>query len=277
MRYYGGGIVSSAEKAGPDPVHAHAKNSLDLTPRVKYIPFLRPRLVLAKIGFRAAVRTLRPLPRARHQGPESEKLKLMYAAYDLSGVVPSEERSRSSSGRKASGTGGGLGGGKPKMFRRSKYLTVEDITTVLASASEGAYPTLLQFTAEGGNDNHLSGGGSRNGSPDRSARGESNRADRPGSRGRLRSGEGEAKRSPSQDARAARDPEALAEVLQELARRNAASYAARAVSEFGQVQDGALTQKEFERWALTAPVLRCRINEFSIDVNVAPFQGVRLA
>lgn len=223
-----------------------------------------------------------------NQGPESEKLKLMYAAYDLSGVVPSEERM--ASGRSTGGVSGFIsGGGKGKGIgimakpsRRSKYLTLENMAAVLTSASQGAYPTLLQFTTDGGNVSYWSGG-------DRA--GESKGGEEPTGE-EQRSGEGKAEAarlssSPDNNnnngrggggggGRGSDDPEQVAGLLQELARRNAKSYAARAVSEFGQVQDGALTQKEFEKWALTGPVLRCRINEFSIDLNIVPFQGIRL-
>lgn len=234
----------------------------------------------------------------------------MYAAYDLSGVAPSEERRKSSqssgggsSTRSLSGGGGGSGGGKAKAPRRSKYLSLEDITAVLASASQvEVYPTLLSFTTEGGaiTTSYLAGTGGGAGS------GESKSAsDEPPQDGRIKpsssqdslssgsttGGAGWRRRgsssgsegcgygdgSSSSSARTSRDPEALALLLQEIARRNAADYAARAVSEFGQAHSGALTQKEFEKWALTGPVLRCRINEFSIDLDLAPFQGVRLA
>ena len=273
------------------------------------------------------------------KGPESEKLKLMYAAYDLSGVAPSEERRKSSetsgtgSSRTLSGIGigigigiggGGGGSGKAKPSRRSKYLSVEDITAVVASASQVAvYPTLLSFTTEGGaiTTSYLSGSGTGggcccgSGSGSGSGAGESKSAseeplrdggikssssqDSMSSSGSTSRGAGWRRRrgrsggsdgggcggggggggggSGSSSARTTRDPEALAQVLQEIARRNAAEYAARAVSEFGQAHSGALTQKEFEKWALTGPVLRCRINEFSIDLDLAPFQGVRLA
>ncbi|CAN0402693.1 unnamed protein product, partial [Hapterophycus canaliculatus] len=279
-----------------------------------------------------------------YQGPEREKLKLMYAAYDLSGVAPSEERKKSSpfssgtatrSSLSDSGYGGrGWGGGGKisKPPRRSKYLTVEDITEVLASASQAAaYPTLLSCTADGGRDviatSYLSGGGGSNpngcycgvglnadscdGGPKNVERTEgqgssalrddgqisssqdSVRSNSCGSGTRLGAGKGVAissvggggssSSSRINSARTSQDPEALAELLQEIARRNAAAYAERAVSEFGsQAQGGkagraGLTQKEFERWALTGPVLRCRINEFSIDLNLAPFQGVQLS
>lgn len=276
----------------------------------------------------------------------------MYAAYDLSGVIPSEERRKASGGKKSSrsgssrtssgsstrssggtgrggeaggnsgsghndelsaasvgGNGGGGTGGKPKPSRRSKFLTMDDMAAVLASASQGAYPTLLQLTTEGGS-NYLSGGGCGNGndtgnrstsSPERNRVGESKSPGRDileSTAGELDGGyQGELKEecpsfengggggggcssgssSRGGSLRSSRDPEAVAELLQELARRNAASYAARAISEFGHAQSGALTRKEFEKWALTGPVLRCRINEFSIDVNIAPFQGVQLS
>eukprot|EP00903_Cladosiphon_okamuranus_P015901 g14686.t1 len=268
------------------------------------------------------------------KGPESEKLKLMYAAYDLSGVAPSEERRKSSensangsgSTRTLSGIGGGGSAIKAKQPRRSKYLSLEDITTVLASASQvTVYPTLLSFTTEGGpiTTSYLSGGGTGDGGSNgcscgsggigesKSASASASASDESprdaaggirssswhdsmssgsicvgvgGRRGRGHSGGGEGGgydggggSSGSSSARTSRDPEALAQLMKEIARRNAAEYAARAVSEFGQAHSGALTQKEFEKWALTGPVLRCRINEFSIDLDLAPFQGVRLA
>ncbi|CAM9377366.1 unnamed protein product [Ectocarpus fasciculatus] len=300
------------------------------------------------------------------KGPEKERLKLLYSAYDLSGVAPSEERRKSSessggssslSGGNTAGGGGGVGGGKAKPSRRSKYLTVEDITTVLASASQAAaYPALLSCTTDGKGGmttGYLSGGGvtgggggggtgggggmfccsccwccsgcngegcsgggtgagagAGGGDNDRGLLGGggckrgTEKSPRGGEEGGLRSnqdslrnsgeegkeacgggggsssssscGSGRSSRRGS-GARVSRDPEALAELLREMARRNAERYAAAAVSEFGRTQGGAgLTQKEFEKWALTGPVLRCRINEFSIDLNLAPFQGVRL-
>ena len=243
------------------------------------------------------------------KGPESEKLKLMYAAYDLSGVAPSEERRKSSatsgngSSRTLSGIGGGSGGtgGKAKPSRRSKYLSLEDITAVLASASQVAvYPTLLSCTTDGGaiTNSYLSGSGTGGGGLNGCCCGSGDSLGETKSAPEEPPRDGEIKPSSSQDsitsgstsrnsggsegggggsARTSRDPEALAQLLQEIARRNAAEYAARAVSEFGQAHSGALTQKEFEKWALTGPVLRCRINEFSIDLDLAPFQGVRLA
>ncbi|CAB1097421.1 unnamed protein product [Ectocarpus sp. CCAP 1310/34] len=303
--------------------------------------------------------------------PNLERLKLLYSAYDLSGVAPSEERrksSQSSGGSSlsggnstAGGGGGGGGGGKAKPSRRSKYLTLEDITAVLASASQAAaYPALLSFTTDGKGGmttGHLSGGGvigggggggtggdgmfccsccwcctgcngdgcsggagaggrggggGGGGDNDRGwcgggeCKGGAEKSPRNGGEGGLPSkedslrdseegkkeacgGRGGGSSSSSSScssgrssrrgcsARVSRDPEALAELLREMAQRNAERYAAAAVSEFGQAQGGAgLTQKEFERWALTGPVLRCRINEFSIDLNLAPFRGVRL-
>ncbi|CAM9420668.1 unnamed protein product, partial [Ectocarpus sp. 8 AP-2014] len=301
------------------------------------------------------------------KGPERERLKLLYSAYDLSGVAPSEERRKSSqssggssslSGGNSTFGGGGVGGGgKAKPSRRSKYLTLEDITAVLASASQAAaYPALLSFTTDGKGGmttGHLSGGGviggggggtggdgmfccsccwcctgcngegcSGGGGAGAGAGGGENdrglcgggvckrgagKTPRNGGEGGLPSnqdslrnsgegrkeacggggggssssssscGSGRNSRRGSSSARVSRDPEALAELLREMAQRNAERYAAAAVSEFGQAQGGAgLTQKEFEKWALTGPVLRCRINEFSIDLNLAPFQGVRL-
>ncbi|CAM9368895.1 unnamed protein product [Scytosiphon promiscuus] len=252
------------------------------------------------------------------KGPEREKLKLMYAAYDLSGVAPSEERKKSSSCSSGNGSGkrslsdSGYGGrakaSKPP--RRSKYLTVEDITEVLASASQAAaYPTLLSCTADGGGvitASYLGGGGGepvgcccgggnpgdveRPGGQESASPPRNGRIDPSPSRDSLESGScgsgtrlGSCNGGRINSARTSRDPEALAELLQEIARRNAAAYAERAVSEFGsQAQGGkagraGLTQKEFERWVLTGPVLRCRINEFSIDLNLAPFQGVQLS
>lgn len=190
---------------------------------------------------------------------------------------------------KASGNGSGFssGGGmsigiKTKPSRRSKYLSLHDMAAVLTSASQGAYPTLLQFTTDRGNDSRRSGGVF----PRSDRTGESKGAEEPTAgeaRARERKTEAvELSLSHDNNGRAggggkgSHDREQVAGLLQELARRNAQSYAARAVSEFGQVQDGALTQKEFEKWALTGPVLRCRINEFSIDLNIVPFQGVRL-
>ena len=189
----------------------------------------------------------------------------MYAAYDLSGVPPSEERSTC------------VGGGKAS--RRSKYLTAENIATVLASATlYGAYPVLLGFTAEGTSDAYLSGAGragTSNNGVDGGREGTGGRRESGGASGvRPRRRKGARTSRPVGGCR--RSSGALKELLQELARRNATSFAERAVSEFGKVKNGALTPKEFERWALTGPVLRCRINEFSIDVDVAPFQGVRL-
>ncbi|CAM9123536.1 unnamed protein product [Ectocarpus sp. 12 AP-2014] len=306
------------------------------------------------------------------KGPERERLKLLYSAYDLSGVAPSEERWKStqSSGGSSSlsggsstaggGGGGGGGGGKAKPSRRSKYLTLEDITAVLASASQAAaYPALLSFTTDGKGGmttGHLSGGGvigggggggtggdgmfccsccwcctgcngdgcsggggagAGGGGVDNDdglcgggeCKGRAEKSPRNGGEGGLPSnqdslrnsgegrkeacggggggssssssscGSGGSGRSSRRGCRArvSRDPEALAELLREMAQRNAERYAVAAVSEFGQAQGGAgLTQKEFEKWALTGPVLRCRINEFSIDLNLAPFQGVRL-
>ena len=241
------------------------------------------------------------------QGPESERLKLMYAAYDLTGVAPSEERRRGSgssvcggsslsgSSGSSSGTSGGAGG-KAKAPRRSKYLTLEDMSAVLASASERTYPTLLRCM-EGANNRYLSGtcsgggggggGGESKGSDEppsaRKPRGSGRRRGKPspsqgnGGRAEVSTEGGGGRHGGSGGTRGMINPKVVEELLHEMARRNAASYAARAVSEFGQVQDGALTQKEFEKWVQTGPVLRCRINEFSIDLNIAPFHGVRLA
>lgn len=238
------------------------------------------------------------------QGPENEKLKLMYAAYDLSGVAPSEERTKTAS----KSCSIGIGSGKNKPSRRSKYLTLEDMAAVLTSASEGAYPTLLEFNnaakPHGVSSGDVADGGGAL-SPDSSERSTGRvfrRCGSEGERGGWERGEcrGESKSewektnssldntgavgvgtaaamAGGRRESAGDEAEGITEALKELARRNAASYAARAVSEFGQVQDGALTQKEFERWALSEPVLRCRIHEFSIDVNIVPFQGVRLA
>lgn len=248
------------------------------------------------------------------QGPESEKLKLMYAAYDVSGVKSSEERSSSAAS--------GIGGGGSKSWksipsRRSKFLTVEDITAALATASQDVYPTLFQFSA-GGSDlfstpsaclggsssssgESYHGGDCRHDAEVNKRRSNSGRGGMNGRRNSLGGIGGEEKSETSTDraggqgnesktrdtrvggsvgrdgVRAGNDREAVEEALKALARRNAANFAERAVSEFGQAQNGALTRKEFEKWALTGPVLRCRINEFSLDVNVVPFQGVRLA
>lgn len=211
----------------------------------------------------------------------------MFAAYDLSGVASSEERKEKLKKFKSKSKS------KPKPLRPSKYLSVEDMTAVLASASEGAYPTLLQFTAVTGNSVHLCGGKGSNSHGSGRGCWELKDEDEPPSgcgpnTGRKTSvGRGSSRRrndrnggSVGRSEKASlshQDPEVLAKLLQEIARKNAASYAERAVSEFGQSHNGALTKKEFEKWVMAGPVLRCRINEFSIDLNAAPFQGVRLA
>lgn len=203
----------------------------------------------------------------------------MFSAYDLSGVKSSEERA-------ASAAAVGFGGMKAKTSRRGKYLTVEDITAVLATISIGAYPTLLQFSAGDRALDGFSGSGVQNAHVDDNGKYISGqfepRGDSIFAQGKKKGLYSESKKcgsSDDDDGRGCGSGErgALEEALRELARRNAADYAARAVSEFGQAQDGVLTQKEFERWALTGPVLRCRIHEFSLDVNVVPFQGLRLA
>lgn len=227
----------------------------------------------------------------------------MYAAYDLSGVKSSEERQAVSVASGGSGFLGVTKAFKAPSSRRSKYLTVDDITAVLATISYAAYHTLFRFS-EGdaaldgvgigmgayhselgdGHDCRSSRSYSSNAGPiDDEAEGETpvsgngacgiggNRACS-GSEGERAGGVGG-----NEEANARQRSVLVEQALEELARRNAAEYAARVVEEFGQVHDDVLTQKEFETWALTGPVLRCRINEFSLDVNVMPFQGIQLA
>lgn len=178
----------------------------------------------------------------------------MYAVYDVSGMVLGEERSKSFVGFKAP--------------RQSKHLTIEDITTVLADASlSGAYPTLVGFMAGEGRNACLSGVGC----PEPSGR-----RVQPGDADGSSQIKGTCRKREAGSVGVGRSPEALTEVLRELARRNAASQAEKIVSEYGQVQEGTLTPKEFEKWALSGPVMRCQINEFSLDVNIAPFQGTCL-
>ncbi|CAM9668429.1 unnamed protein product [Choristocarpus tenellus] len=147
------------------------------------------------------------------KGPESEKLKLTFKAYNLNG--------------------------------KGKWVTLEDMTSVLACASEAAYPTLLKFIQE--QERAVWGSGSW----DRHAGGSLEKGDTV-------------------------TGELNPENFRAMSRRNAAAYAERTMKEFDQDKDGRLSRKEFKRWARSSPVLRCRLNEFSIDINVVPFQGVRL-
>ncbi|CAM9362389.1 unnamed protein product [Discosporangium mesarthrocarpum] len=150
------------------------------------------------------------------KGAESERLKLSFKAYNLGG--------------------------------EGKWVTLEDMTSVLACSSEVVYPTLLKFIR----------GKERTG-------------------GKTTGMDLERREAGMGKQGAGMDSLTLAKTFRALSRRNAAAYAQKIMVEFGREKDGRLNRKEFERWARSGPVLRCRLNEFSIDVNAVPFQGVRLA